>query len=263
MNKLKEKKVKKLIYKSTKNFNIQFLIKIGFIVGHSKVLTKTSYNALLSGFRDNLGIINPNLSIFSLKNLESFFILLFSSRLKGILAFFNNTIIEKILYEDLLDDHIKNITPIFYLKKNLLGFIKTEWIGGILSNWSVLYFYIKNLIKLHNSENLLTKKQQKELMVLIGILNRKPQPTFPDWIFFLGNSYDILNEVLKLKIPVISLNDSNSFIEKSTFSVLGNDDSIESLLVLFLYLNYCAQKAFLIEQELFYFKVLKSLKNLI
>ena len=115
-------------------------------------------------------------------------------------------------------------------------YVNYRWLGGMLTNWKTISNSIKKLKQLDESlkgENRgFTKKEILKMGVkrdklersLGGIIEMK---NLPDLIFVIDTNYEQLaiKEATKLKIPIISILDTNSDPTNVDYPIPGNDDA--------------------------------------
>lgn len=128
-----------------------------------------------------------------------------------------------------------------YAEKISMPYVDNRWLGGLLTNYKTIKNSINKLKELENNLennkfNHLTKKEMlntnKQLNKLKLKLNGiKNMEKIPDALFLIDSNYEkiALLEAEKLKIPVISIVDTNSDPEKIDYIIPGNDDSTDSI----------------------------------
>ena len=118
-------------------------------------------------------------------------------------------------------------------------YINQRWYGGLLTNWRTVRNRLKTLIDLEENETLLaslSKKEASNLRKKLGKLKGplggiKKMKRRPDIIIIVDQNYDktAVREAKKLKIPIISILDSNCDPDLADFPIPGNDDGINSI----------------------------------
>jgi len=119
-------------------------------------------------------------------------------------------------------------------------YVNHRWLGGILTNWKTISNSIKRLRKLQeelsSEQTGLTKKElltrTRELEKLERALGGiKDMGGLPDVLFVIDSNKEhiAIQEANKLKIPVISVLDSNSSPAGIDFPIPGNDDAIRAI----------------------------------
>jgi small subunit ribosomal protein S2 len=119
-------------------------------------------------------------------------------------------------------------------------FVNQRWLGGMLTNWSTLQVSIKRLYELENqSFEGLPKKEAANLKKEWLRLNKylgglKLMKTLPDIVILVGQPEELnaVRECKKLKIPVVSLLDSDCDPTIVDWGVPANDDSVGSIQVI-------------------------------
>nr|YP_010443643.1 ribosomal protein S2 [Merotricha bacillata]UTE94530.1 ribosomal protein S2 [Merotricha bacillata] len=120
-------------------------------------------------------------------------------------------------------------------------YINHCWLGGMLTNWETFTTRIERLNLLEKQEasghfDLLTKKElaivKKELEKLRKYLNGVKNITKrPDIIIIIDQKREMnaIKEALKLKIPIISILDTNCDPDLVDIPIPGNDDALRSI----------------------------------
>lgn len=180
----------------------QFM-KNGVHLGHHANKYNSEMLPYILGARSNLHIINIEATIVMLRNASSFLNSVVSSG--GSVLF----VCSKGEYSPIIEDIAKK-TNQYYINK--------QWIGGLLTNFT----QVKE--KLQNT----TKCSHKFLSLTEGIRNMKKLPDIIIVFGVLSNS-TALHEAELLKIPSIAIVDTNCTLQKITYPIPGNDDSILSI----------------------------------
>nr|YP_010444117.1 ribosomal protein S2 [Haramonas pauciplastida]UTE95003.1 ribosomal protein S2 [Haramonas pauciplastida] len=120
-------------------------------------------------------------------------------------------------------------------------YINYRWLGGMLTNWTTFTSQIKNLKLLEKQElegrfELQTKKEamllRKKMWKLKRYLNGvKEMKQRPDILIAVNQKQEIIaiKEALKLKIPIISIMDTNCDPDLADYIIPGNDDARSSV----------------------------------
>jgi small subunit ribosomal protein S2 len=120
-------------------------------------------------------------------------------------------------------------------------YVNHRWLGGMLTNWETLKTRIERLKKLEQQEQdgileLLPKKEsasiRKELEKLQKHLNGiKDMPRIPDVVIIVDQRRELtaIKEAISLKLPIISILDTNCDPDLVDIPIPGNDDSIGSI----------------------------------
>jgi small subunit ribosomal protein S2 len=120
-------------------------------------------------------------------------------------------------------------------------YVNHRWLGGMLTNWTTLKERIEQLKNLEQQEadntfNLLTKKEaslrRKELQKLRKHLEGiKTMSNLPDIAIVIDQKREMtaIRECRKLKIPVVSILDTNCDPDLVDIPIPGNDDAVRSI----------------------------------
>ena len=105
-------------------------------------------------------------------------------------------------------------------------YINQRWLGGMLTNWTTIKTRVDRLPKKEAST--LRREMEKLRKYLGGIkLMRKP----PDIVIVVDHKreYNAVQECQKLKIPIVSLLDTNCDPDSVDIGIPANDDAIRSI----------------------------------
>jgi len=120
-------------------------------------------------------------------------------------------------------------------------YVNQRWLGGILTNWFTIKTRVERLKDLEQKEesgylDQLPKKEaasiRKELEKLRKNLNGiKNMTHLPDLVIIIDQKREstAIQECIKLKIPVISLLDTNCDPDLTDIAIPANDDAIRSI----------------------------------
>ena len=120
-------------------------------------------------------------------------------------------------------------------------YINQRWLGGILTNWFTIKTRVERLKDLEQKEesgylDQLPKKEaasiRKELEKLRKNLNGiKNMKRLPDLVIIIDQKREstAIQECIKLKIPVISILDTNCDPDLTDIPIPANDDAIRSI----------------------------------
>jgi small subunit ribosomal protein S2 len=120
-------------------------------------------------------------------------------------------------------------------------YINHRWLGGMLTNWNTFNSRIERLKTLEEQEasghfDILTKKEsslaKKELEKLRKYLNGvKNMKKKPDIMIIIDQKREMnaIKEALKLKIPIVSILDTNCDPDLVDLPIPGNDDALRSI----------------------------------
>ncbi|MBL6664400.1 MAG: 30S ribosomal protein S2 [Rickettsiales bacterium] len=119
-------------------------------------------------------------------------------------------------------------------------YVNFRWLGGMLTNWKTVSRSIKTLRKieeqlsnddigLNKKEKLVLERKRLKLEQALGGI--KDMGGYPDLIFIIDTFKESLAiaEAKTLKIPIMSIVDSNCNPDGITFPIPGNDDSTKSI----------------------------------
>jgi small subunit ribosomal protein S2 len=119
--------------------------------------------------------------------------------------------------------------------------VNYRWLGGMLTNWQTVKTRIERLKKLEEQEkngiiDILPKKEasniRKELEKLQKHLGGiKNMPRVPDILIVIDQKRELtaVKEARSLKIPIVSILDTNCDPDFVDIPIPGNDDSIASI----------------------------------
>jgi small subunit ribosomal protein S2 len=122
-----------------------------------------------------------------------------------------------------------------------MPYVNHRWLGGLLTNYRTIRQSIKRLKELEaksqdGSFNQLTKKEALNLQRQLDKLERglggiKDMSGLPDALFVIDRGYEhiAICEAQKLKIPVISIVDTNHSPEGIDYIIPGNDDAARAI----------------------------------
>ncbi len=122
-----------------------------------------------------------------------------------------------------------------------MPYVNHRWLGGLLTNYRTIRQSIKRLKELEaqsqdGSFNQLTKKEALNLQRQMDKLERglggiKDMSGLPDALFVIDRGYEhiAICEAQKLKIPVISIVDTNHSPEGIDYIIPGNDDAARAI----------------------------------
>jgi len=120
-------------------------------------------------------------------------------------------------------------------------YVNQRWLGGILTNWFTIKTRVERLKDLENKEengylDQLPKKEaaalRRELEKLRKNLNGiKGMKNLPDLVIVVDQKREstAIQECIKLKIPVISILDTNCDPDLTDIPIPANDDAIRSI----------------------------------
>jgi small subunit ribosomal protein S2 len=135
--------------------------------------------------------------------------------------------------------HVKSFIPDI-AKLSDSFYVNERWLGGILTNWITIKNRITYLRDLENQvfENLSKKEasaKRKKLEKIRKYLNGiKEMDVLPDIVIIIdpNNEITAIKECRALKIPIISILDTNCNPDLIDIPIPGNDDSIQSIRII-------------------------------
>jgi len=120
-------------------------------------------------------------------------------------------------------------------------YINNRWLGGTLTNWTTIKSRVARLKELEKFEenNLFESLPKKEAASLKRELDKlkknldgiKNMENLPDFVIIVDQKREntAVQECLKLKIPIISILDTNCDPDYVDIPIPGNDDAIRSV----------------------------------
>ena len=120
-------------------------------------------------------------------------------------------------------------------------YVNHRWLGGMLTNWATVKERIERLKDLEKQEadgtfDFLTKKEvairRKELSKLRKHLDGiKTMPSLPEVAIIIDQKREMtaISECRKLKIPIVSILDTNCDPNLVDIPIPGNDDAVRSI----------------------------------
>ena len=144
-------------------------------------------------------------------------------------------------------------------------YINKRWLGGLLTNWETMR---KSILKLQKEdqnfekskkERIKIERQKKRLMKYLGGV--KTMSELPDIVIIVGQKKEMnaVRECQKLKIPSLTILDTNCDPSLTTFFIPANDDSLASVKFILNQLSKAIQEGQKDQQKLNYKK--KNLLN--
>jgi small subunit ribosomal protein S2 len=120
-------------------------------------------------------------------------------------------------------------------------YVNYRWLGGMLTNWKTIQKRIRRLKVLETLQaygilNYYPKKQSALLKRELEKLNNylagiKNMPYLPDVVVLIDQEHELtaIKECKKLRIPIISMIDTNSNPDLVDIGIPGNDDSVKAI----------------------------------
>ena len=207
------KNVKKKI--SNSNITIEYLTNFKTHLGTKISIRKPDVDEYAYGLNSSKNIIlNSEISLVLLKRTLNFLRVLERKN-------------QQILFVGTENEYSKIIK---YIGENAnQPYVYSRWIKGVLTNWESISPSIKffNLFdrKLSKSK----KQKQKVYKNFHGLrfMKRLPAAIF---LINLNTDSEIINEAKKLNIPIIAIVDTNQPINSVDYPLLGNSESLLSIL---------------------------------
>lgn len=139
-------------------------------------------------------------------------------------------------------------------------YINKRWLGGFLTNWSTMkksIFKLKELGPTDNQKTLRTKRQEARLQKYLGGV--QTMKTLPNIVVIIGQQKEMnaVRECQKLKIPSITIVDTNCDPNLTDLFIPANDDSLSSVNFILNKLSEAIKQG----QKKFQFKKSHQLKN--
>jgi small subunit ribosomal protein S2 len=136
-------------------------------------------------------------------------------------------------------------------------YINKRWLGGFLTNWSTMKKSIFKLNKNEPQKTLRIKRQEARLQKYLGGVQTMKTP--PNIVVIIGQKKEMnaVRECQKLKIPSISIVDTNCDPNLTDLFIPANDDSLSSVNFILNKLSEAIKKG----HKKFQFKKSQQLKN--
>ncbi|MFH2043034.1 MAG: 30S ribosomal protein S2 [Acidobacteriota bacterium] len=120
-------------------------------------------------------------------------------------------------------------------------YVNQRWLGGLLTNFSVIRGSVDRLIELDEMKedgrwDLKSKKEQSKLEKVYRKLNKnlggiRTMTKLPGALVIIDSTKEdiAILEALKLKIPIVAIVDTNGNPENITYPIPGNDDAVRAI----------------------------------
>ena len=120
-------------------------------------------------------------------------------------------------------------------------YVNQRWLGGLLTNFSVVRGSIDRLIELEEMKedgrwDLLSKKEQSKLEKVYRKLTKnlggiKTMTHMPGALFVIDSSKEeiAIREAQKMSIPIVAIVDTNGDPDNLTYAIPGNDDAVRAI----------------------------------
>jgi small subunit ribosomal protein S2 len=128
-----------------------------------------------------------------------------------------------------------------YALKCESSYVNQRWLGGLLTNFSVIRGSVEKLIEMEEMKadgrwDLLSKKEQSKLEKVYRKLSKnlggiKEMMDLPGALFVIDSTKEeiAISEATKLKIPVVAVVDTNGDPEDIDYPIPGNDDAVRAI----------------------------------
>lgn len=228
------------------------LIEINYHLGSFQNKLHKRLNAQVFGIKHNLIIYSIKKSFWALKFLYHNLVELFFERN----SFFILGANKHLPMENLIKNFEFKTSP--YININLNGYSDQKWITGIISNWLIVYNFMKKIKKNKN-----TKSNKRLQSYLKGVKLKKKQSNLPDFILVLHSNEKSLKEIIQTKIPLIGLINSKINPDFHLYPVVANENSLNTLQFFFNIVDLSLKESLIKEQEIFYLYLLKKINYLL
>jgi small subunit ribosomal protein S2 len=120
-------------------------------------------------------------------------------------------------------------------------YVNQRWLGGLLTNFSVVRGSIDRLVELEEMKedgrwDLLSKKEQSKLEKVYRKLTKnlggiKTMTSSPGAMFVIDSSKEeiAILEGQKMNIPIVAIVDTNGDPDNLTYAIPGNDDAVRAI----------------------------------
>jgi small subunit ribosomal protein S2 len=120
-------------------------------------------------------------------------------------------------------------------------YVNQRWLGGLLTNFSVIRGSVEKLIELEEMKEdgrwgLLSKKEQSKLEKVYRKLSKnlggiKNMLELPGALFVIDSTKEVIAilEAQKLNIPLVAVVDTNGDPEQIDYPIPGNDDAVRAI----------------------------------
>lgn len=120
-------------------------------------------------------------------------------------------------------------------------YVNQRWLGGLLTNFSVIRGSVEKLIELEEMKEdgrweLLSKKEQSKLEKVFRKLSKnlggiKDMLELPGALFVIDSTKEeiAIQEAKKLNIPIVAVVDTNGDPEDIDYPIPGNDDAVRAI----------------------------------
>lgn len=128
-----------------------------------------------------------------------------------------------------------------YAVKCESSFVNQRWLGGLLTNFSVIRAGVEKLVEMEEMKedgrwDLLSKKEQSKLEKSYRKLSKnlggiKNMIQLPGALFVIDSAKEeiAISEAKKLGIPIVAVVDTNGDPENIDYPIPGNDDAVRAI----------------------------------
>lgn len=128
-----------------------------------------------------------------------------------------------------------------YALKCESSYVNQRWLGGLLTNFSVIRGSVERLIEMEEMKadgrwDLLSKKEKSRQEKVYRKLSKnlggiKDMTELPGILFVIDSTKEeiAILEALKLKIPIVAVVDTNGDPENIDYPIPGNDDAVRAI----------------------------------
>ena len=128
-----------------------------------------------------------------------------------------------------------------YAEKCEAHYVNQRWLGGLLTNFGVIRGSVERLIEMDEMKedgrwDLLSKKEQSRMDKVFRKLTKnlggiKNMTKLPGIMFVIDSTKEdiAISEAQRLKIPVVSIVDTNGDPEGIDYPIPGNDDALRAI----------------------------------
>jgi small subunit ribosomal protein S2 len=128
-----------------------------------------------------------------------------------------------------------------YALKSESSYVNQRWLGGLLTNFSVVRGSVEKLKELEEMKedgrwDLLSKKEQSRLEKVFKKLSKnlggiKNLTGMPGALFVIDSSREdiTLSEAQKMKVPIVAVVDTNGDPDNIEYPIPGNDDAVRAI----------------------------------
>ncbi len=246
------------MHKGLYKLTFQHFIQNRLHLGHKAKNLNPKMNSYIFGIRHQIAIIDVEKIWLPLRYFYFNLVNMFSKRTSFFLLSTNKNLPMDYIIDNFLKEY-SNINKETDLYIN--GYSTQKWVGGMLSNWNVIYQLIKYIKKLKKNNKQIPTHYRKYLYYLKGVEKKKLKPLLPDFVLVLHPNKEALNEIISLKIPFMGMVDSNTNPDNYLYHFFGNDDSLENIEFFFEFIKDALKEGRIKEQEYFFYLILSKIKT--